>query len=105
MSTSKLSFKYDILYRIGSANCSPTNHTSSVSTVLARLIFVVGTKAKMDFGAYIFEQTIKHATTYAVKLPIAFPCLLTEIILSQHPHILQTNEHEFHKAIPLTFDY
>ena len=55
LSTSKLTIKYAILYRIGSANWSPTNHTSSVSTVLTCLIYAVGTKAKMDFGAYIIE--------------------------------------------------
>ena len=54
LSTSKLSIKYAILYKIGSANWSPTNHTSSVSTVLARLIYAVGTKTKLNFGGYNF---------------------------------------------------
>ena len=67
MSTSKLTVKYAILYKIGAANWSPTNHTSSVSTMLARIIYAVGTRTKMDFGAYVFEQTLKHADTFAVK--------------------------------------
>jgi hypothetical protein len=38
-------------------------------------------------------------------MPIAFPCLLTELILSQHPAILRENEEEFPKCNPLNFDY
>jgi len=45
----------------------------------------------MDFGAYIFEQTIKHAKTDVVKFPIAFPTLLCNIILDQYPSIKTPN--------------
>ena len=55
VSTGKLSVKYAILYKIGAANWSPNYHTSSVSTRLARLIYAVVTKDKLDFGAYVFE--------------------------------------------------
>ena len=49
--------------------------------MLDKFIYVVRSKAKMKFGAYIFEQNIKHAKTYAIKFPIAFPTLLCSIIL------------------------
>ncbi|XP_058747177.1 uncharacterized protein LOC131620187 [Vicia villosa] len=88
LSASKLSMKYAILHKIGAANWVPTNHKSTVSTVLGRFIYVVGTKAKFDYDTYIFEHTMKHAGSYSVKGPIAFPSLICDIILNQHPGIL-----------------
>jgi len=46
----------------------------------------------MDFGAYIFEQTVKHAKTDTVKFPIAFHTVLCSIILDQHPSIKIAND-------------
>ncbi|XP_058783733.1 uncharacterized protein LOC131658458 [Vicia villosa] len=43
------------LHKIGAANWVPTNHKSTISTVLGRFLYVVGTKAKFDYGAYIFD--------------------------------------------------
>ena len=55
ISCSKLSVKYAILHKIGAANWAPSSHTSSVPASMARLIYAVGTKSPMDFGAYGFE--------------------------------------------------
>ncbi|XP_050890169.1 uncharacterized protein LOC127095535 [Lathyrus oleraceus] len=41
---------------------------------------------------FMFEQIIKHASTNAVKLPIAFPSMICGIILKQHPGILSSND-------------
>ncbi|XP_050897924.1 uncharacterized protein LOC127104810 [Lathyrus oleraceus] len=81
----KLTIKYAILHKIGAANWIPTNHISTIANTLGRFIFVVGTKVKFDYGRYMFDQIIKHATTNAVKLPIAFPSMICGIILNQHP--------------------
>ncbi|MCI64265.1 envelope-like protein, partial [Trifolium medium] len=40
---------------IGAANWAPTNHSSGTTPALAKLIFLIGTKAKLDFGEYVFE--------------------------------------------------
>ncbi|XP_050909457.1 uncharacterized protein LOC127123264 [Lathyrus oleraceus] len=88
----KLIVKYDILHKIGAANWVPTNHISTIANTLGRFIFVVGTKVKFDYGRFMFEQIIKHATTNAVKLPIAFPSMICGIILNQHPGILCSND-------------
>ena len=77
-----------MLHKIGAANWVPTNHRSTISTRLGRFIYVVGTKAKFDYETYIFEQTMKHAGSFAVKGPIAFPSLICGIILNQYPDIL-----------------
>ncbi|XP_057418549.1 uncharacterized protein LOC130712747 [Lotus japonicus] len=87
LSTGNLSVNYALLNRIGAANWFPTNHSSHISTGLAKLVYLIGTKSPFDFGAFVFKQTMKHADTLAVKLPIAFPSLISEIILSQHPEI------------------
>ncbi|XP_050902155.1 uncharacterized protein LOC127111726 [Lathyrus oleraceus] len=88
----KLTIKCVILHKIGVANWVPTNHISTIANTLGRFIFVVGTKAKFDYGRYMFDQIIKHATTNAVKLPIAFPYMTCGIILNQHPGILCSND-------------
>ncbi|CAJ2637486.1 unnamed protein product [Trifolium pratense] len=46
-----------------------------------------GTKVDYDYGTFIFDQTIKHIRSTAVKMPIAFPSLLCGIILDQYPDI------------------
>ena len=89
---SKLSVKYAILHRIGVANWVPTNHTSTITIGLGKFIYAVGNKKLFDYGTYIFDQTIKHVGTCAIKIPIAFPSLICGIILNQHPGILSGND-------------
>ncbi|XP_057443965.1 uncharacterized protein LOC130736136 [Lotus japonicus] len=104
LSTGTLSVKYAILNRIGAVNWVPTQHTSGVSTGLARLIYKVGTSTDFDFGSFLFEQTLKHADTCAGKLPISFPSLLIEVILQQHPEIIKADEVPLPKGVPITLD-
>ncbi|XP_058765546.1 uncharacterized protein LOC131639047 [Vicia villosa] len=49
----------------GKLSASKLSMRSTVSTVLGRFIYVVGTKEKFDYGTYIFEQTMKHASSYS----------------------------------------
>ncbi|XP_058762591.1 uncharacterized protein LOC131635971 [Vicia villosa] len=79
---SKLRIKYAMLHKIGAANWVPPNHKSTISAVLGRFLYAVGTKAKFDYGTYIFDQTMKHAGSFAVKGSIEFPSLLCGIILN-----------------------
>ncbi|XP_058768651.1 uncharacterized protein LOC131642421 [Vicia villosa] len=74
LTASKLSIKYAMLHKIGAANWVPTNHKSTISAVLGRFMYVVGTKAKFDYGAYIFDHTMKHARSFMCKTesPLAF---------------------------------
>ena len=89
---SKLSVKYAILHKIEVANWVPTNHTSTISIGLGKFIYAIGNQKLFDYGTYIFDQTIKHAGTYAIKMPIAFPSLICGIILNKHPGILSGND-------------
>jgi hypothetical protein len=105
ISSGKLSVKYAILNRIAACNWVPTTHSSDIATTLGRLIYVVGTRKKFDFGTYIFEQTVKHGKTLAVKLPIAFPTLLCDIILDQAPGIKYDSDVPKKRESPLYFHY
>ncbi|XP_058768724.1 uncharacterized protein LOC131642498 [Vicia villosa] len=67
LTASKLTTKYAMLHKIGAANWVPTNHKSTISTVLGRFLYVVGTKAKFDYGTYIFNQTMKHVGSFSIK--------------------------------------
>ncbi|KAH1232836.1 hypothetical protein GmHk_09G025411 [Glycine max] len=105
LSAGKLSVKYAILHRIGTANWVPTNHTSTVATGLGKFLYAVGTKSKFNFGNYIFDQTVKHSESFAVKLPIAFPTVLCGIMLSQHPNILNNIDSVKKRESPLSLHY
>ena len=48
---------------------------------------------------------MKHANSFAVKLPIAFPSLLCGIILSQHPGILVSTDVPSKRESPLSLSY
>ncbi|KAL5180355.1 hypothetical protein HKD37_01G001507 [Glycine soja] len=105
LSAGKLSVKYAILHRIGAANWVPTNHTSTVATGLGKFLYAVGTKSKFNFGNYIFDQTVKHSESFAVKLPIVFPTVLCGIMLSQHPNILNNIDSVMKRESPLSLHY
>ena len=61
LSCASLSVKYAILNRIGVENWAPTNHTSSITTWMTKLIFLMGTKAKLIFGEYIFLSNYEES--------------------------------------------
>ncbi|XP_058765277.1 uncharacterized protein LOC131638747 [Vicia villosa] len=101
----KLSVKYAILHRIGAANWVPTQHKSTIYVVLGKFIFAIGIKTKVDYGTYIFEQTLKHAGSYSVKGLIAFPSLICGIILNQFPNILNDKDSVCKRSSPLLFHH
>jgi len=95
--------KYAILNRIDAANWVPTTHSSGISIGWAKFFYDVGTKVKMDFGNYIFDQIVKHAKTDAVRLLIAFPSLLCSIMLDQHPGLVSAADLPKKRESLLTF--
>ncbi|XP_050876071.1 uncharacterized protein LOC127079740 [Lathyrus oleraceus] len=89
----------------GAANWVPTNHISTIANTLGRFIFVVGTKLKFDYGRFMFEEIIKHASSNAIKLLIAFPSMICGIILNQHPGILCSSDLPSSKKPALSVHY
>ncbi|KAK2450104.1 hypothetical protein QL285_009240 [Trifolium repens] len=98
-----LSVKYAILNRIGTANWVPTTHTSDIATGLARFIYSVGTGTEFNYGAHIFDETVQHAKSWAIRMPIALPSLICSIILAQHPAILTADDEVSKRESPLDF--
>ena len=90
--SSDLTAKYFILYRIGIANCAPSSHGSSIKADLARLIYQIGTRSSFDFGEFVLDHLAKHAKSFAVKLPIGFPSIITGILLKQNKNILRSTD-------------
>ncbi|XP_057432511.1 uncharacterized protein LOC130725284 [Lotus japonicus] len=82
----------------------PIKKLMSTGTLSVKLIYKIGTSTNFDFGSFVFEQTLKHADPCAVKLPISFPSLLTEIILQQHPQIIRADEVPVPNGVPITLD-
>jgi len=54
LSCGSLSVKYAILNMIGATNWTHSNHTSGITTGLAKMIFLIGIMAKLDFVEYFF---------------------------------------------------
>ncbi|WJX89413.1 hypothetical protein P8452_71414 [Trifolium repens] len=98
-----LSVKYAILNRIGTVNWVPTTHTSDIATSLARFVYSVGTGTVFNYGAHIFDETVQHAKSWAVRMPIAYPSLICGIILAQHPNILTADDEVSKRESPLDF--
>ncbi|XP_050908142.1 uncharacterized protein LOC127121740 [Lathyrus oleraceus] len=104
-STSKLSVKYVMLHRIGASNWIPTNHTSTIATGLGKFTYIVGTKTMFDFGSYVFEKTLKHTSTFVVKMPSVFTSLIYGIIPSHPPGILISSDATSNRESPLSLHY
>ena len=102
LSVGCLSVKYAVLHRIGAAHSVPTNHTSSIDIGLGKFIYIVGTKSSFDFGSYVFDQTMKHVSSYVVKMPISFPSFICGVILRQHPSILISYDNICKREPPLS---
>lgn len=90
--------------KIGATIRAPRNYNSINTSRLSRLTYEIGTKAKINFIEYVFERTMKHVESFAIKLPAVFPCLIIGIILNQHPNIVHKEEVKSKKATPLNFD-
>ncbi|WJX19376.1 hypothetical protein P8452_09082 [Trifolium repens] len=100
-----LSIKYAILNRIGAANWVPTTHSSTIATSLAKFVYAVGTGANVDYGALIFDQIVEHGKSWAIKLVIGFPTLISDIILDQHPNILVPEDTPCKRESPMSLSY
>ncbi|XP_050896553.1 uncharacterized protein LOC127103331 [Lathyrus oleraceus] len=105
LSVGSLSVKYEVLHTTGDANWVLTNHTSNIATWLGKFIYTVGTKTKFDFGSYVFYQSMKHTTYFAIKMPIAFPSLICGVVLSQHLSILISSDVACKRESPISLHY
>ncbi|KAA0042160.1 envelope-like protein [Cucumis melo var. makuwa] len=79
--TVALSVKYTILHKIGIANWFPLSHVSSVSAALGTFLYRICNNDKVDTGAFIYNQLLRHVGSFGVKIPIALPRFFSNLLL------------------------
>ncbi|TYK29104.1 envelope-like protein [Cucumis melo var. makuwa] len=80
-----LSVKYAILHKIGIANWFSLSHASSVSAALGTFLYRICNDDRVDAGAFIYNQLLKHVGSFGVKLLIALPSHVPDIDHDVHP--------------------
>ncbi|TYK08857.1 envelope-like protein [Cucumis melo var. makuwa] len=91
-----LSVKYAILHKIGIANWFPSSHASSVSAVLGAFLYRICNDDRVDAGAFIYNQLLRHVRSFGVKLLIALPSHVSDInhdvLLTRKPRVFDTTD-------------
>ncbi|KAA0059849.1 uncharacterized protein E5676_scaffold184G00510 [Cucumis melo var. makuwa] len=87
-----LSVKYAILHKIGIANWFPSSHASSVSAALGTFLYRICNDDKVDAGAFIYNQLLRHVGSFGVKLPIALPRFFSGLLLHLNVAILTSSD-------------
>ncbi|TYK30679.1 uncharacterized protein E5676_scaffold1704G00220 [Cucumis melo var. makuwa] len=87
-----LSVKYAILHKIGIANWFPSSHVSSVSTALSTFLYQICNDEKVDTGAFIYNQLLRHVGSFGVKVPIALLRLFSSLLLHLNGAVLTATD-------------
>uniref|UniRef100_A0A9I9E872 Putative plant transposon protein domain-containing protein n=1 Tax=Cucumis melo TaxID=3656 RepID=A0A9I9E872_CUCME len=96
-----LNVKYAILYKIGIANWFSSSHASSISTALGTFLYQICNDDKVDTGAFIYNQLLRHVGSFGVKVPIALlrlfqsshvPDIDHDVHPTRGPHIFYTTD-------------
>ncbi|KAA0033528.1 uncharacterized protein E5676_scaffold104G00910 [Cucumis melo var. makuwa] len=83
-----LSVKYAILHKIGIANWFSSSHASSVSAALGTFLYQICNDDKVDTGAFIYNQLLRHVGSFGVKVPIALLWLFSSLLLHLNEAVL-----------------
>uniref|UniRef100_A0A9I9E4Q6 Putative plant transposon protein domain-containing protein n=1 Tax=Cucumis melo TaxID=3656 RepID=A0A9I9E4Q6_CUCME len=75
------SVKYAIFHKIGIENWFPSSHASNVSAALGTFWYQICNDDKVDTGAFIYNQLLRHVGSFGVKIPIALPRLFSSLLL------------------------
>ncbi|TYK29236.1 uncharacterized protein E5676_scaffold1228G00270 [Cucumis melo var. makuwa] len=90
--TAALSVKYAILHKIGIANWFPSLHASSISVALGTFLYQICNSDKVDTGAFIYNQLLRHVGSFGVKVPIAFSRLFSSLLLYLNGAVLTASD-------------
>ncbi|KAA0036824.1 uncharacterized protein E5676_scaffold110G001920 [Cucumis melo var. makuwa] len=86
--TAALSIKYVFLHKIGIANWFPSSHAFSISTALGKFLYQICNDDKVDTGAFIYNQLVRHVGSFGVKVPIALPRFFSSLLLHLNGAVL-----------------
>ncbi|KAL0560607.1 hypothetical protein IC582_001016 [Cucumis melo] len=75
------SIKYAILHKIGIAKWFSSLHASSISAALGTFLYQICNSDKVDTGAFIYNQLLRHVGSFGIKIPIAFSRLFSSLLL------------------------
>ncbi|KAA0063842.1 uncharacterized protein E6C27_scaffold827G00690 [Cucumis melo var. makuwa] len=87
-----LSVKYAILHKIGIANWFPSSHVSSIFAALGTFLYQICNSDKVDTGAFIYNQLLRHVGSFGVKVPIAFSRLFSSLLLHLNGVVLTASD-------------
>lgn len=65
--------KYFILHKIGISNRYPSSYASTISTILANLIYLVGASSPIDVGQFVFNHILRHVEILVSRSPFVSP--------------------------------
>uniref|UniRef100_A0A9I9EDZ5 Putative plant transposon protein domain-containing protein n=1 Tax=Cucumis melo TaxID=3656 RepID=A0A9I9EDZ5_CUCME len=87
-----LSIKYVVLHKIGIANWFPSSHASSISAALGTFLYQICNDDKVDTGAFIYNQLVRHVGSFGVKVPIALPRFFSSLLLHLNGAVLTATD-------------
>ncbi|KAA0065370.1 uncharacterized protein E5676_scaffold682G00320 [Cucumis melo var. makuwa] len=90
--TAALSIKYAILHKIGIANWFPSSHASSISAALGTFLYQICNDDKVDTGAFIYNQLLRHVGFFGVKVPIALLRFFSSLLLHLNGAVLTATD-------------
>ncbi|KAA0042296.1 uncharacterized protein E6C27_scaffold824G00910 [Cucumis melo var. makuwa] len=66
----------------------PSSHASSLSAALGTFLYQICNSDKVDTGAFIYNQLLRHVGSFGVKVPIAFTRLFSSLLLHLNGAVL-----------------
>uniref|UniRef100_A0A9I9EJT8 Putative plant transposon protein domain-containing protein n=1 Tax=Cucumis melo TaxID=3656 RepID=A0A9I9EJT8_CUCME len=70
----------------------PSSHDSSISVALDTFLYQICNDDKVDTGAFIYNQLLRHVGSFEVKVPIALPWFFSSLLLHLNGVVLTATD-------------
>ncbi|XP_039120114.1 uncharacterized protein LOC120256496 [Dioscorea cayenensis subsp. rotundata] len=81
LSTSKLTLKYNVLFKLGAFNWSPTTHNSSILKEMTMLLYAIVTGKQFNLGQFIFDRITYMVNVTSTVNHLAYLILITQFMM------------------------